>query len=144
LLRFFKRVGFQCKNISPDWPKFTASRRQICISVEVFLQRHTAPRLKMVSAKLINALQVHQVLRQQPWLAGRGKKSTPRFSYADTGAHCAYISVTDKDHSAILWRANKFCVRTAANSCKSGEPILHREGPYIKSCSFLTDNFKKH
>jgi hypothetical protein len=33
-------------------------------------------------------------------------------------------------------------MRAAANSCKSGEPILHQELPYIKSCCFLTDDFK--
>jgi hypothetical protein len=39
----------------------------------VFLQRHAAPRLQMVSAQLIDARQVQKVLRQQPWLAGRCK-----------------------------------------------------------------------
>jgi hypothetical protein len=50
--------------------------------------------------------------------------------------------VTDKEPRVLLRRAYKFCVRVAANSCKSGEPILHQERPHIKSRSFLTDNLK--
>jgi hypothetical protein len=49
----------------------------------------------------------------------RCKSSTPRVTYADT--HCAFISMTDEEHSAQLQRAqlqraHKFCVCAAANS----------------------------
>jgi hypothetical protein len=64
----FKRGGSRCKIGSPDWHKFAASRQQICISVEVLLQRYAAPRLQRVSTKLIDVHQVQQVLRQQQWL----------------------------------------------------------------------------
>jgi hypothetical protein len=50
--------------------------------------------------------------------------------------------MTDKELSALLRRAYKFSVHAAANYCKSGEPILHRERPHIKSRSFLTDDIK--
>jgi hypothetical protein len=50
--------------------------------------------------------------------------------------------VTDKELSALLRHAYKFSVRVAANSCKSGVPILHRERPHRKSRSFFTDDFK--
>jgi hypothetical protein len=56
--------------------------------------------------------------------------------------HYAGISVTDKEHNGQLLRALKFCLHAAANFCKSGEPILHREHPHIKSRSFLMDDFK--
>jgi hypothetical protein len=105
----------------------------------VFLQRNAAPRLQTVSAQLIEAHKVQKLLRQQLWLVGHCKTST-LVSYADT--HCACISLMDKEHSALLRGAYKFCVRAAANSCKSGEPILHQERPHIKSRSFLTDDFK--
>jgi hypothetical protein len=48
----------------------------------------------------------------------------------------------DKEPSALLRCAYQFGVHSAANSSKSGEPILHQEHPYIKSCGFLTDYFK--
>jgi hypothetical protein len=67
-------------------------------------------------------------------LAVRCKTSTPRVSYADT--HCACISVTDKEARALLRHAYKFCVRAAANSCKSGEPILQRDRPHKKFVAF--------
>jgi hypothetical protein len=111
------------------------------INVEVFLQHHAVPRLQMVSVQIIDAQQVQKV-RQHPWLEGRCKTSTPRVSYVDIRVHCACISVTDKEHSKLLRRAYKFSVRAAANSCKSGEPILHREHLHLKSLSFLTDDFK--
>jgi hypothetical protein len=112
------------------------------VYVEVFLKHHAAPRPQMVSVQLIDAHHVQRVmvLCRQPWLAGRCKTSTPCVSYADT--HCTCISVTDKEHSALLRRAYKFWVRPAANSCKSGEPILHRERRHIKNRSFLKDDFK--
>jgi hypothetical protein len=97
----------------------------------VFLQRHAEQRLQKVSAQLIDAHQVKKkILRQQLWLAGRCKTLTPPISYGDT--HCACISMTDKEHSALMRRIYKFCVRAAANSCKSGEFILHQEHPHIK------------
>jgi hypothetical protein len=80
------------------------------ISVEVFLQRHAAPRLQRVSAQLIDAHQVKKLLCQQFWLAGRCKTLTARVSYADT--HCACIIVTDKEHSALLGTHTNFaCVQ---------------------------------
>jgi hypothetical protein len=91
----------------------------------MLLQCHAAPRLQMECLKLIDAHKVQQVLNQQPWLAGRCKTTTPRVSYANT--HCEYISVTQKNTCEFL---------------QIGEPILHRERPHIKSCSFLTNNFK--
>jgi hypothetical protein len=110
------------------------------ISVDVFLQHCAALRLQIVSGKLIDAHKVQQVLHQQPWLAGCSRTSMPCVSYADT--YCACISVTDSEHSALLQDAQKFCGHAAVNSCKSGEPILHRERPHIKSRSSLTDDFK--
>jgi hypothetical protein len=98
----------------------------------VFLQRHAAPRRQMVSMQLIYAHQVRKVLHQQPRLAGRCKTLMP---------HCPWISMTDKELDTLLWRAYKFCVRAAANSCKSGEPILHIEHPHISHC-FLTGDLK--
>jgi hypothetical protein len=115
----------------------------------VFLQRHAA--LPCVTLRyaatppngiraLIDARQVQKFLRQQLRLARSCKTSAPGVSYADT--HCACISMTDKEHSALLRGAHKICVCATANSFKSGEPILHRERPHIKSRSFLTDDFK--
>jgi hypothetical protein len=128
LLRLFKRCNSRCKNVSSDLHKFAASRRQISsmskCSYSVTL-RH---------AFKLDAQQVQKVVRHQPWLAGRLKTSMPRVSYADT--HCARISVTDKERSVLLRHAHKFCVRQATNSCKSGEPNLHRERPHIKIHSF--------
>jgi hypothetical protein len=108
------------------------------ISVEVFLKRPAAPRLQMVSVQLTDAHQVQKVLRQQPWLVGRCKTSTPSVSYT----RIRIVRALDKEKSPLLWRAYKFCVGRAANSCKSTEPILHQECPHIQSRSFLTDNFK--
>jgi hypothetical protein len=93
----------------------------------------------VVSTQLIKAQQVQKFFHQQLWLAERGKTLALGVSYADT--HCTCISMMDKEHSTQLWRAYKFCMHAAANSCKSGETILHRERPHVKSRSFLTDNF---
>jgi hypothetical protein len=123
------RCGSRCKNGSPDLHKFAASRR-IISSLTKFLKCHAAPCLQIVSVQLIDSHQVQNVLRKQLWLAGRCKTSTPRVSYANT--HCECICVTDKEHSALLRCKYKFCVCPAANSYKSGEPILHWKRPNIK------------
>jgi hypothetical protein len=106
--------------------KFTASRRQICISVEVFLQLRAVPRL--VSEKLIVAYQVQQVLRQQPGFAGRYRTSTPHVSYADTHRACISVTEVNTVHYCAA-HICKFWGCAAANFCISGGHILHREGP---------------
>jgi hypothetical protein len=144
LLQFFKRCNSWCKNGSPDLQKFAAYTTENFVSVKVFLKGHAAPRIQMVSMQQIDAHQVQKVLRQQPWLVGRCKTWTSLVSYADT--HCACISMTDKEHSALLRRIQIL----RACSCKFLQirrshftsRVLHRECPHIKSRCFLTDDFK--
>jgi hypothetical protein len=61
----------------------------------------------------------------------------PCVSYTDN--RCPCVCVTDKECSVLLWHVYKFCRRQAANSDKSGEPLLHRERPRR---SFLTNDLK--
>jgi hypothetical protein len=44
--------------------------------------------------------------------------------------------VRDKERSALLRHVYKFCGRQAANSGKSGEPLLHQERPHKKVIAF--------
>jgi hypothetical protein len=48
----------------------------------------------------------------------------------------------DSEQPALLRVAHTFWGHAVANSCKSGEPILHWEPPHRKNCSFLMDDLK--
>jgi hypothetical protein len=50
--------------------------------------------------------------------------------------------VTDNKCGALLQNAYQFLRRTAASSGKSGDTILHREPPLLKSRSDATGDFK--